>query len=94
MLGKYTGDSYKTYQKITNDINRYYANEIYHNKKYDKYFFINSKGYLHVYIMENKSIIEYMLTKDNELKYVDTIILITENQKNNFVELLKNAIQI
>ena len=94
MLGKYTGDSYKTYQKITNDIKGYYANEIYHNEKYDKYFFINSKGYLHVYIMENKSIIEYMLTKDNELKYVDTIILITKNQKNNFVELLKNAIQI
>ena len=94
MLGKYTGDSYKTYQKITNDIKRHYVNEIYHNEKYDKYFFINSKGYLHIYLMENKSIIEYMLTKDNELKYVDTIILITENQKNNFVELLKNAIQI
>ena len=91
MLNKYNGESYETYKKITNDIKEYYANELYHNGKYDKYFFINSKGYLHIYIMEDKSIIEYMLTKDNELKYVDNITPRTETQKRNFIERLKES---
>lgn len=91
MLNKYNGASYETYQKITNNINGYYANELYHNEKHNKYFFINSKGYLHIYVVENKNVVEYMLTKDNELKYVEDITPRTETQKKNFIERLKEA---
>jgi hypothetical protein len=96
MLGKYVGESEKTFNKLTGTLakNGYYVNQLYHNTKYDKYFYINSKGYLHCYIKENKSIIDYMLTADNELKYVDTVVLITDNQKKNFIKMLQNAIDI
>lgn len=90
----YDNKSLKTYEKITNNMNVYCVNQLYHNVKYNKYFFINSKGYLHCYIIENKQMTEYMLTKDNDLKYVNTVILITENDKKNFIEYLQNAIDI
>jgi type II restriction/modification system DNA methylase subunit YeeA len=94
MLGKYIGESEQTYNKIIGSLsdcgNGYIVNQLYHNTKYNKYFFINSKGYLHVYIKND----EYMLTKDNDLKWIDTMVLITDNDKKNFIEYLQNAIDI
>ena len=91
MLNKYNNKAYESYKKITNDIQEYYANELYHNEKHDIYFFVNSKGYLHVYDIDKKSITELMLTKDNELKFVSDITPLTETQKRNMIERLKEA---
>ena len=90
----YDNESLKTYEKITNNMNGYYINQLYHNVKYNKYFFINSKGYLHCYIKVDNSICEYMLTKDNQLKWINTLYFSTDENKENFKKELQNAIDI
>ena len=76
MLIPYTGEARTTYDKITDNLNSWYANKIYHNKTYNRYFYINSKGFLHIYGTAKfkfngrilYQIIDYLLTRDNKLK--------------------------
>lgn len=76
MIGVYSGESLKTMEKIMDNVRSYYPNQTYKNNRYNIYWFINSKGYLHVLrpsnvIMNGKiigyAINDYMLTKDNML---------------------------
>lgn len=94
MKGKYNDDSLKTFEKITNNLSCWNSNTLYHNTQYDKYFFINAKGYLHCFLSSKKSINEYMLTSDNNLKWVKKTDLITQNDKDIFIKYLNSAIEV
>ena len=76
MIGVYSGESLKTMEKIMDNVRSYYSNKTYKNNQYNIYWFINSKGYLHILspsrVTMNGKIIgyaihDYMLTKDNML---------------------------
>ena len=76
MIGVYNGEALKTMEKIMGNVRSYYPNQTYKNNQYSIYWFINSKGYLHVLrpsnVTMNGKIIgyaihDYMLTKDNML---------------------------
>ena len=47
-IGKYNGEALATMEKIMGDTTSYYPNKVYKNEKYNLYWFINSKGYMHV----------------------------------------------
>ena len=47
-IGKYNGEALATMEKIMGDITSYYPNKVYKNEEYNLYWFINSKGYMHV----------------------------------------------
>ena len=47
-IGKYSGEALVTMEKIMGDTTSYYPNKVYKNAKYNLYWFINSKGYMHV----------------------------------------------
>ena len=94
MISPYSQESEKTFMKITNNINSWYPNQLYYNIKYNKYFFINTKGYLHCYIIENKSIDEYMLTQENNLKWIRKIYFYKNEDKIDFIKYLKSANKI
>ena len=77
MIGVYSGESLKTMEKIMGNVRSYYSNHTYKNNQYNIYWFINSKGYLHVlrHSIEkmngrivNYIIKDFMLTKDNMLQ--------------------------
>lgn len=76
-IGKYSGESLSTYEKIMNGMRSYVPNKVYKNEKHNIYYFINSHGYMHVLKpyaikMSGKiiyySIEDYLLTKDNMLQ--------------------------
>ena len=76
MIGVYSGESLKTMEKIMDNVRSYYSNQTYKNNQCNIYWFVNSKGYLHVLrpsnVTMNGKIIgyaihDYMLTKDNML---------------------------
>ena len=76
MIGVYNGEALKTMEKIMGNVRSYYTHQTYKNNQYNIYWFINSKGYLHVLrpsnVTMNGKIIgyaihDYMLTKDNIL---------------------------
>lgn len=71
-IGKYTGEALETYKKITNGITSYTPNEFYVNDQYGKIFYINNSGFLHVLEKEGGCVEDYMLTKDNKLKWSST----------------------
>ena len=77
MIGVYSGESLKTMEKIMGNVRSYYSNHKYKNNQYNIYWFINSKGYLHVLRpsiekmngrIVNYIIKDFMLTKDNMLQ--------------------------
>ena len=77
MIGVYSGESLKTMEKIMDNVRSYYPNQTYKNNQYNIYWFINSKGYLHVLRPSiekmngriiNYIIKDFMLTKDNMLQ--------------------------
>ena len=68
----YSGEALDTYRKITNDISSYTPNEFYVNEQYGQIFYINNAGFLHVLQKENGCIEDYILTKDNTLKFSNT----------------------
>lgn len=77
MTGVYSGESLKTMEKIMDNVRSYYPNQAYKNNQYNIYWFINSKGYLHVLRPSiekmngriiNYIIKDFMLTKDNMLQ--------------------------
>ena len=77
MIGVYSGESLKTMEKIMGNVRSYYSNHTYKNNQYNIYWFINSKGYLHVLRpatekmngrILNYTIKDFMLTKDNMLQ--------------------------
>ena len=77
MVGVYSGESLKTMEKIMDNVRSYYSNQTYKNNQYNIYWFINSKGYLHVLRpsiekmngrIVNYTIKDFMLTKDNMLQ--------------------------
>lgn len=47
-IGKYSGAALVTMEKIKGTITVYIPNKVYKNAKYNLYWFINSKGYMHV----------------------------------------------
>ena len=73
MLIPYTGEALKTYEKI-HTLRSYEHNKLYPFR--DTFYYINSKGYLHIYLLSALSfkgkrefyISDQMLTKDNTLK--------------------------
>ena len=71
-VGKYAGKAYETYAKLTNGLGHYTPNKFYVNEQYGKVFYINNSGYLHVLLQEGGCIEDYMLTKDDELKWTST----------------------
>jgi hypothetical protein len=68
----YSGAALETYEKILNGLNRYTPNEFYVNEQYGQIFYINNAGFLHVLQKENGCIEDYMLTKNNTLKFSNT----------------------
>ena len=77
MIGIYSGESLKTMEKIMDNVRSYYPNHTYKNNQYNIYWFVNSKGYLHVLRpsiekmngrIVNYTIKDFMLTKDNMLQ--------------------------
>ena len=77
MIGVYSGESLKTMEKIMDNARSDYTNHTYKNNQYNIYWFINSKGYLHVLRpsiekmngrIVNYIIKDFMLTKDNMLQ--------------------------
>ncbi len=76
MLGKYTGEAYKTMHRITENI-PYIPNKVYKNVEYTIYWYINRAGYLHILKpqkvrMDGKiicyTINDLLLTADNMLR--------------------------
>lgn len=76
MIGVYSGESLKT-MEIMDNVRNYYPNQTYKNNQYNIYWFINSKGYLHILRpateklngkIFNYTIKDFMLTKDNMLQ--------------------------
>lgn len=47
-IGKYNGEALATMEKIMGTITAYIPNKVYKNEEYNLYWFINSKGYMHV----------------------------------------------
>ena len=47
-VGKYSGEALATMEKIMGGITSYYTNKVYKNAEYNLYWFITSKGYMHV----------------------------------------------
>ena len=47
-VGKYSGKALTTMEKIMGNITSYYPNQLYKNAEYNLYWFINSKGYMHI----------------------------------------------
>ena len=47
-IGRYNGEALATMEKIMGDTTSYYPNKVYKNEEYNLYWFINSKGYMHV----------------------------------------------
>ena len=47
-VGKYSGEALATMEKIMGNTTSYYPNKVYKNEEYNLYWFINSKGYMHV----------------------------------------------
>ena len=47
-IGKYSGEALATMEKIMGDTTSYYPNKVYKNEEHNLYWFINSKGYMHV----------------------------------------------
>ena len=72
----YSKKALETMEKIMGSVKSYYPNKVYKNEQYNIYWFINSKGYMHV-LRLSKVIIngelsgyainDFMLTKDNML---------------------------
>ena len=47
-VGKYSGEALATKEKIMATITVYTVNQVYKNHEHNIYWFINSKGYMHV----------------------------------------------
>ena len=71
-LGVYSGEALETYNKLTNNISSYTPNKFYVNEQYGQIFYINNAGFLHVLKKEDGCIEDYMLTKDDKLKFDST----------------------
>ena len=76
-VGKYSGEALATKEKIMATITAYTVNQVYKNHEHNIYWFINSKGYMHVLRpcnvrLDGKiiyyAIEDYLLTKDNMLE--------------------------
>ena len=75
-IGVYSGKALETMEKIMGSVKSYYPNKVYKNEQYNIYWFINSKGYMHVLRLSKVNINgkisgyainDFMLTKDNML---------------------------
>lgn len=74
MLCPYKGAALSTLERIKGTVTSYYVNQIYKNEQYNLYWFINSKGYVHVLkpckVLLNGKFLHYaiednLLTTDN-----------------------------
>lgn len=75
-IGVYSRKALETMEKIMGSVKSYYPNKVYKNEQYNIYWFINSKGYMHVLRLSKVNINgkisgyainDFMLTKDNML---------------------------
>lgn len=71
-IGKYEGKSLETFERITNGLRSWIANQFYVNEEYGQIFYISNQGYLHVLQKENGCIEDYMLTREDKLKWIST----------------------
>lgn len=81
MTGVYNGKALESMERIMGNKNKYLANIVYKTEKSVNcvyYWYMNTKGYLHILISEVEKmdkkvtacvVNDYMLTKDNKLKY-------------------------
>ncbi len=76
-IGKYSGESLTTYEKIMDGMRVYTPNKVYKNGKHSIYYFVNTHGYMHILKpytvkMDGKvlyySIEDCLLTKNNMLQ--------------------------
>lgn len=74
MLCPYKGAALSTLERIKGAVTSYFVNQIYKNEQYNLYWFINSKGYVHVLkpckVLLNGKFLHYaiednLLTTDN-----------------------------
>ena len=72
----YSKKALETMEKIMGSVKSYYPNKVYKNEQYNIYWFINSKGYMHVLRLSKVNINgkisgyainDFVLTKDNML---------------------------
>lgn len=97
MVGVYNGETLETMERITNGMTCYFVNTVYKNDKYNIYYYINSKGYMHVLRKEKEHfnqelryvIKDYILSKDNYLRDKGVLYrLRTVQEVNDVLELL------
>ena len=90
MIGVYNGEALKTMKKIMDNVRSYYPNQTYKNNQYNIYWFINSKGYLHVLRPSiekmNGRIVNYTITYSNRCQYIIS-------NTDNFRHCLYNVLQ-
>lgn len=85
MIGKYTGEALATYETIHPE-SSYTPNKLYLNKTHDIMYYINEKGYMHIYgRSRNKKnncywITDSILTKENTLKEISSCLYTSENE--------------
>lgn len=77
MVGKYSGETLATMEKVKNDVVAYIPNKVYKNQIHNIFWFINSHGYMHILRptavrIDGKilyyAIEDYLLTKDNMME--------------------------
>lgn len=92
-VGTYSGEALATYEKITNGISPITPNKFYVNEQYGQIFYINNSGFLHVLQKEGGCVEDYMLTKDNKLKFSSTYCRPKYDKEawEQFKEMIKDA---
>lgn len=91
--GVYSGEALATYEKLTNGMTSYTPNQFYINEKYGQIFYINNSGYLHTLQKENGCVEDYVLTKDNKLRFDNTYCKPKYDKEawEQFKEMIKTA---
>jgi hypothetical protein len=92
-IGTYMGKSLETFERLTNGMKSWTPNQFYVNEQYGQIFYISSQGYLHVLQKEGDCVEDYMLTKDDELKWVSTYCRPKYDKEDweQFKEMIKEA---
>ena len=92
-IGKYSGKALETKEKLTNGLSSWSPNQFYVNEEFGQIFYFSPQGYLHILQKEGNCIEDYMLTKDDELKWVSTYCRpkYDKEEWEQFKEMIKEA---
>ena len=91
-LSPYSGKALATYENVTNKMASYIPNEIYVNEQYGQPFYINNSGFLHILQRENGNIEDYIVTRENKLKFDHTYCRLRNKEDwEQLQEIIKNA---